>query len=328
MQVENGRFLVIGGAGLIGSHLVDQLLAAGARQVRVYDNFSRGTTENLKGALKDDRCEIFSGGGDIQHKDILYQAMEGMSGVFHLAALWLLQCYESPRSAFDVNIAGTMNVIEAVIASGVKRLVFSSSASVYGDAVSEPMKEDHPFLCEEFYGASKVCGEMILRAMYNRQKNYGTSFEYVGLRYMNVYGVRQDDKGAYVGVITRMLNAMDAGKAPVIHGDGTQAYDFIDVRDCARANLLAMQAQTTNCTYNVGTGIKTSIAELGSVLSTLHPQHLSATYQPAERPFVKNRVGSTKLAQKDLDFNAEIKLEAGLKDLIHWRALQKKGGLN
>jgi UDP-glucose 4-epimerase len=322
MQIQNGRFLVIGGAGLIGSHLVDQLLAGGARQVRVYDNFSRGTMENLKGALEDARCEIFSDGGDIQHKDILLKAMEGMDGVFHLAALWLLQCYEYPRSAFDVNIAGTMNVIEAVIATGVKRLVFSSSASVYGDAVSEPMKEDHPFLCQEFYGASKVSGEMILRAMYNRQKNRDSGFDYVSLRYMNVYGPRQDDKGAYVGVITRMLNAIDAGQAPIIHDDGTQAYDFVDVRDCARANILAMQAQTTNRTYNVGTGIKTSITKLSSMLSTLYPQHLSATYQPTERPFVKNRVGSTKLAQQDLGFTAEIKLEAGLKDLIHWRACQ------
>ena len=328
MQIQNGRFLVIGGAGLIGSHLVDQLLTAGARKVRVYDNFSRGTMENLKGALEDARCEIFAEGGDIQHKDILLKAMEGIDGVFHLAALWLLQCYEYPRSAFDVNIAGTMNVIEAVIASGVKRLVFSSSASVYGDAVSEPIEEDHPLLCQEFYGASKASGELILRAMYNREKNHEGAFDYVGLRYMNVYGPRQDDKGAYVGVITRMLNAMDEGKAPVIHGDGNQAYDFVDVRDCAWANILAMQAQTTSCTYNVGTGVKTSIAKLSSMLSTLHPQQLSATYQPTERPFVKNRVGSTKLAQQDLGFTAEIKLEAGLKDLIHWRACQYVGRLN
>lgn len=322
MQIQNGRFLVIGGAGLIGSHLVDQLLAAGARQVLVYDNFSRGTMENLKGALEDARCEIFLDGGDIQHKDVLLKAMEGMDGVFHLAALWLLQCNEYPRSAFDVNIAGTMNVIEAVIASGVKRLVFSSSASVYGDAVSEPIEEDHPLLCQEFYGASKVSGEMILRAMYNREKSLETAFDYVGLRYMNVYGRRQDDKGAYVGVITRMLNAMDAGEAPIIHGDGTQAYDFVDVRDCARANILAMQAQATNGAYNVGTGVKTSIAKLSSMLSTLHPKKLSATYQPIERPFVQSRVGSTNLAQQDLGFTAEIRLEAGLKDLIHWRASQ------
>lgn len=145
MQIQGNRFLVIGGAGLIGPHLVDQLLAAGGKQLKVYDNFSRGTKANLINALDDERCEVFADGGDIQHKDMLLKAMQDMDGVFHLAALWLLQCYEYPRSAFDVNIAGTMNVIEAVIAAGVKRLVFSSSASVYGDAIAEPMEQDHPF---------------------------------------------------------------------------------------------------------------------------------------------------------------------------------------
>ena len=319
MQIQDGRFLVIGGAGLIGSHLVDQLLAGGAKQVRIYDNFSRGSLENLKEAHEDARCEIFADGGDIQHKDILTKAMEGMDGVFHLAALWLLQCYEYPRTAFDVNIAGTMNVIEAVIASGVKRLIFSSSASVYGDAISEPMEEDHPLLCQEFYGASKVCGEMMLRALFNRENNRGNGFEFVGLRYMNVYGPRQDDKGAYIGVITRMLNAMDSGEAPTIHGDGTQAYDFVDVRDCARANILAMQASTTNRFYNVGTGRKTSIAQLAELLARSHPNYLPAIFQPSERPFVKNRVGSIKQAQQELGFTAAIGLEQGLNALIQWR---------
>lgn len=326
MLISNGNFLVIGGAGLIGSHLVDQLLAAGAKHVRVYDNFSRGSMGNLRDALKDARFEIFSPGGDIQHKDILIRAMEGIDGVFHLAAHWLLQCNEYPRAAFDVNIAGTMNVVEAVIVSGIKRLIFSSSASVYGDAITEPMEEDHPLQCQEFYGASKVSGEMILRAMANREQSLGNGFEYVALRYMNVYGARQDDKGAYVGVINRMLNAMDSGETPVIHGDGSQAYDFVDVRDCARANILAMEAQTTNCSYNVGTSVKTSISELAELLRTLHPKHVSAIYRPAERPFVRNRVGATELAFRDLGFCAEIKLEEGLKHLIGWRTAKNRVG--
>ncbi|RFO98801.1 NAD-dependent dehydratase [Rhodoferax lacus] len=319
MQIQGNRFLVIGGAGFIGSHLVDALLAAGAAHVRVYDNFSRGTRANLEQALHDPRTEVFADGGDILHRDTLHRAMAGMDGVFHLAALWLLQCHEYPRSAFEVNVAGTMNVIEAVIASGVKRLVFSSSASVYGDAVTEPMEEDHPFNCQEFYGASKVCGEMMLRALYNRERQKGSGFEYVGLRYMNVYGARQDDKGAYVGVIVRMLNALDAGEQPVIHGDGSQAYDFIDVRDCARANVLAMQSASTNQYYNVGTGIKTSIAELVTLLSVLHPNRASARFESGERPFVRNRVGATALAQKDIGFTATVPLRNGINDLIAWR---------
>lgn len=326
MQIQGKRFLVIGGAGFIGSHLVEQLLAAGAAQVRIYDNFSRGTRSNLEQALRDPRAEIFPDGGDILHRDTLLRAMADIDGVFHLAALWLLQCHEYPRSAFEVNVAGTMNVIEAVIASGIKRLVFSSSASVYGDAITEPMKEEHPFNCQEFYGATKVSGEMLLRALHNREQQKGRGFEYVGLRYMNVYGARQDHKGAYVGVIVRMLNALDAGEQPVIHGDGSQSYDFIDVRDCARANLLAMQATSSNQYYNVGTGIKTSIAELADLLSSLHPRKIAARFEPGKRPFVQNRIGDTQKASREINFNSEIDLDVGLRQFIQWRNRQKLGG--
>lgn len=327
MEIKGNRFLVIGGAGFIGSHLVDQLLAEGAAHVRIYDNFSRGTRANLEQALRDPRAEVFADGCDVLHRDTLLRAMEDMDGVFHLAALWLLQCHEYPRSAFEVNVAGTMNVIETVIASGVKRLVFSSSASVYGDAVAEPMEEDHPFNCQEFYGASKVCGEMLLRALHNREKENGGGFEYVGLRYMNVYGARQDDKGAYVGVIVRMLNDLDAGKQPVIHGDGTQSYDFIDVRDCARANVLAMQSASSNEYFNVGTGIKTSIAELADLLSTRHPNNIKARFESGQRPFVRNRVGDIKKARRELNFTHQIQLDAGLRQFIQWRSNQHVGGL-
>lgn len=325
MQIKGKRFLVIGGAGFIGSHLVEQLLAEDAALIRVYDNFSRGTRANLENALCDPRVEVFADGGDILHRDTLQRAMTGMDGVFHLAALWLLQCHEYPRSAFEVNVVGTMNVIEAVIASKVKRLVFSSSASVYGDAVTEPMEEDHPFNCQEFYGASKVCGEMMLRALYNREQQNGNGFEYVGLRYMNVYGARQDDKGAYAGVIVRMLNALDAGEQPVIHGDGSQAYDFIDVRDCARANVLAMKATTSNQYYNAGTGIKTSIAELAALLCDRYPNKITVRFEHGHRPFVRNRVGSPTKASREINFEAEIDLDMGLREFIEWRHNQKIG---
>ncbi|TLD47417.1 MAG: UDP-N-acetylglucosamine 4-epimerase [Accumulibacter sp.] len=323
MRLSGGRFLVVGGAGFIGSHLVDQLLAGGAARVRVYDNFSRGSRKNLAQALADPRAEIFPDGGDILHFDTLLSAMEGMDGVFHLAALWLLQCHEYPRSAFAVNVAGTLNVIEAIIASGVKKVVFSSSASVYGDAIREPMDEDHPFNCQEFYGASKVCGEMLFRALYNRHRQKGSGFDYVGLRYMNVYGARQDDKGAYVGVIVRMLNAMDAGEQPIVHGDGLQAYDFVDVRDCARANLLAMEADVSDRYYNVGTGVKTSIATLAAHLADMHPLKLRARFESVARPFVTNRVGATERANREIGFSADIDLIRGLSDLLQWRSLER-----
>lgn len=319
LPIQGHSFLVIGGAGFIGSHLVEQLLSAGAAHVRIYDNLSRGCLSNLGEALKDPRCELFPSGGDILHRDTLNAAMHGIDGVFHLAALWLLHCNEYPRSAFEVNVGGTMNVAEACISNGIRRLVYSSSASVYGDAVFEPMDESHPFNCEEFYGATKVCGEFLLKALYSRPASRNKKLSYVGLRYMNVYGPRQDDKGAYIGVVTRMINALKNGQAPVVHGDGSQAYDFVDVRDCARANILAMQSSVEFRCYNVGTGIKTSIKELVNVLHSIFPNAPSAIFKTVDRPFVKNRIGSTVLAKSDLKFESLIELKQGLLNLCDFQ---------
>jgi UDP-glucose 4-epimerase len=325
MEIRGKRFLVIGGAGFIGSHVVDQLLSEGAEHVRIYDNMSRGSLANLKGALNDPRAEVFPDGQDILHRDTLLRAMQGVDGVFHLAALWLLQCQEYPYSAFEVNVVGTMNVIDALITSGVKRLVFSSSASVYGDAMTEPMAEDHPLNCQELYGATKVCGEFLLKALHNQVAIGASGFEYVGLRYMNVYGTRQYDQGPYVGVVVSMLNALDANKQPVVYGDGSQSYDFIDVRDCAKANILAMKSTSSNAFYNIGTGVKISISQLVRLLTEIHPNKVMARFEPSKRYFVNNRVGATTNAEIGINFNANIGLKEGLQDLIVWRKKQRLG---
>ena len=254
MELSGKKFVVVGGAGLIGSHTVDKLLKEDVKEVLIYDNFLRGSRENLTEVLKDARVKIYDVGGDIMQTDILQSAFEGAHGVFHLAALWLLQCHEYPRSAFDVNVRGTFNVMEACIARGVQRLVYSSSASVYGDAVREPMDEDHPFNNQNFYGATKICGEAMLRAFYHRYK-----LNFVGLRYMNVYGPRQDYHGAYIAVIMKMLDAIDRGQSPTIMGDGSEAFDFVAVEDCGLANVCAMKADTVDQFYNVGTGKRTTL---------------------------------------------------------------------
>jgi len=314
MDITGKRILVIGGAGLIGSHVVEELLKEDVEKVIVYDNFCRGTLENLEEALKDPRCHIFEIGGDILQTDILNAAMKGVDGVVHLAALWLLQCYEFPRAAFDVNIRGTFNALEACVASNVKQLVYSSSASVYGDAVEEPMTEDHPYKNWTFYGATKIAGEQMFRAYHKR---YG--LKGVSLRYMNVYGPRQDYKGTYIAVMMKILDKIDKELAPIVYGDGSQAYDFIYVGDAARANVCALKSDVPFGFYNVGRGIKTSIKELTELILRITGSDLPIQYQPAGQTFVTNRVGDPTAAERDLGFRWTVDLEDGLKRLIEWR---------
>ena len=319
MNLQGKKLVLIGGAGLIGSHTADRLPAEDVAEILIYDNFVRGREENLAAALSDPRVRVFDIGGDILQTDILDAALNGADGVFHFAALWLLQCHEYPRSAFDVNVRGTFNVMEACVRNKVPRLVYSSSASVYGDAVEEPMTEDHPFHNKNFYGATKIAGEAMLRAFHHR---YG--LDYVGLRYMNVYGPRQDYRGAYIAVIMKMLDAIERGEGPTILGDGSEAFDFVAVQDCAVANVCAMRAQVTDRFYNVGTGTRTSLKELAELLLDLTGGHSPITYAPrSQATLVRNRIGSTARAHLDLGFRASVGLREGLQRLIEWRAGHK-----
>lgn len=319
MDVRGKKFVVVGGAGLIGSHAVDHLVKEDVKEIVIYDNFVRGSRENLNDALRDPRVRIYDVGGDLMQTDILQSAFDGADGVFHLAALWLLQCHEYPRSAFDVNVRGTFNVMEACVAKGVKRLVYSSSASVYGDAVREPMDEDHPFNNKNFYGATKIAGEAMLRAFHHR---YGLDF--VGLRYMNVYGPRQDYHGAYIAVIMKMLDAIDRGDSPTIMGDGSEAFDFVAVEDCGRANVCAMKADTTDTFYNVGTGKRTSLKELAELLLELTGCKKPISYAPrSQATLVRNRIGDARKASTEIGFTASLDLRQGLQRLIEWRTSHK-----
>jgi UDP-glucose 4-epimerase len=319
MDLKGRKLLLIGGGGLIGSHTADRLLREDVGEVVIYDNFVRGRHENLADALKDPRVRIFEAGGDILQTDVLDTALQGVDGVFHFAALWLLHCHDFPRSAFDVNVRGTFNVMEACVKVGVKRLVYSSSASVYGDALTEPMAEDHPFNNQNFYGATKIAGEAMLRAFHHR---YG--LDYVGLRYMNVYGARQDYRGAYIAVIMKMLDALDRGEGPTIMGDGSEAFDFVAVEDCALANVRAMQASATDRFYNVGTGVRTSLKELAEILLELTGSNQAIRYQPrSTATLVRNRIGDPRLAAEEIGFTAQIPLRKGLERLIAWRSAHK-----
>lgn len=319
LDLRGARIAVLGGAGLIGSHTVDALLLEDVGEIVVFDNFVRGTSENLADALRDDRVRIFDVGGDICQTDILDAALKGVDVVFHFAALWLLQCHDFPRAAFNVNVEGTFNVLEACVANGVRRLVYSSSASVYGDAVEEPMTEEHPFNNTNFYGATKIAGEAMARAMHHRH-----GLPYVGLRYMNVYGPRQDYRGAYIAVIMKMLDSIDRREPLVLYDDGSQAYDFVHVQDCAAANVCAMKAAAVDSFYNVGTGRRTSVAELAQLLLEVTGSDVGIRHEPGGLTFVKNRVGSPVKATAELGFQAGVGLAEGLRSVVQWRSAHKE----
>lgn len=322
MELNNSKILVIGGGGFIGSFVVEELLKHPVAEVVVYDNFTRGKKEYLENALLDKRCSIFPFGGDIRDIDILDTAISGKDYIICLAAMWLLHCKDYPRTAFEVNIAGTFNVLEACVKHKIKKLVWSSSASVYGDAVEIPMTENHPYNNKNFYGATKIAGEAMCTAFNDR---YGLPV--IGLRYMNVYGPHQDQTAAYTGVIPIMLNKIDANESPVINGDGSQAYDFIYVEDVAKANVCAITADCNFGFYNVGTEVQTSIRELCDLILQLRNSDLKVQYRPYSaddaRALVQNRIGSRQKAETDLNFKFSYTLEQGLQKLIAWREATK-----
>jgi UDP-glucose 4-epimerase len=313
VELRDSRILLVGGAGLIGSHILDQLVEGDAGEIVIFDNFVRGSRANIERHLADPRVSVIE--ADIRDRDALAEAMQGVDGVFLLAALWLLQCAEDPRSGMEVNVEGNFNVIEACRAANVRRLVFSSSASVYGDALIEPMPEDHALNNRTFYGATKVALEQMLRS-YNEM--YG--LDYVALRYFNIYGPRQDYRNAYVSVIMRVLDKLDKGEPPLIFGDGSQAYDFIYVKDVARANVVAMQSDVSDAVFNIATGVKTSIREVVELLQGIVGTDLEPEYQPTSQVFVTDRVGDPEQARAQLGFVPSTVLREGLEELVTWRA--------
>ncbi|WP_438801878.1 NAD-dependent epimerase/dehydratase family protein [Catenulispora pinistramenti] len=311
--MAGSRALVTGGAGTIGSHVVDRLLDAGCASVVVLDNFVRGRRANLAAALPSGRVQIVE--GDIGDRGLLAELTAGTDLVFHLAAIRITQCAEEPRLANEVLVDGTFNVLEAAAAAGVRKVIASSSASIYGLAEQFPTDErHHPYNNDTFYGAAKAFNEAMLRSF---RSMYG--LDYVALRYFNVYGPRMDIHGLYTEVLIRWMERIAAGQPPLILGDGTQTMDFVHVADIARANVLAAAADVTDEVFNVACGVETSLNELAKTLLEVMGSDMPVEYGPPRAVNgVTRRLADTARAAAGLGFVAEIGLREGLADLVEW----------
>ncbi|MFC1419630.1 NAD-dependent epimerase/dehydratase family protein [Streptacidiphilus cavernicola] len=312
-SVRGKRILVTGGAGTIGSNLVDLLVGNGAREITVLDNFVRGRMANLATAMPSGLVNVVE--GDIRDAATVRKVTEGADLVFHLAAIRITQCAEEPRLANEVMVDGTFNVVEAAAQAGVGKVVASSSASVYGLAEEFPTTErHHPYNNDTFYGAAKAFNEGLLRSFHAM---YG--LDYVALRYFNVYGPRMDIHGLYTEVLIRWMERIASGEPPLILGDGTQTMDFVDVRDIARANLLAAESDLTDTVFNVASGSETSLRQLADGLLEAMDSDLEPVHGPARAVNgVTRRLADTSQAAEKLGFTAEIDLRTGLRDLVAW----------
>ena len=313
VPLRGARVLVTGGAGTIGSTLVDQLVELEAGHVVVLDNLVRGRTANLAGALSSGRVELVD--ADIRDRAVLARLTRGCDVVFHLAAIRITQCAEEPRLALEVLADGTFNVLEAAHAAGVRKVVASSSASVYGLAEVFPTQEDHhPWSNDTLYGAAKVFNEGLLRSFHAM---YG--MDYVALRYFNVYGPRMDVHGVYTEVLVRWMERIAVGQPPLIMGDGSQTMDFVHTRDIARANVLAAQSDVTDEVLNIGSGIETSLLELAQALLRATDSPLPVEFGPARTVnAVTRRLACVDRARELLGWKSETALEDGLRELVSW----------
>lgn len=316
------RVLLTGGAGLIGSHIVD-LLMDGQEQgkysdIIVLDNFIRGRVENLAGAMERGPIKLIE--GDIRDRELLSEVMQDVDLVFHLAAIRITQCAEEPRLAMDVLGNGTFNVLDAAVQAGVKKVIASSSASVYGLADELPTTErQHSYNNRTLYGALKAFNEGLLRSF---NEMYGLN--YVALRYFNVYGPRMDIYGAYTEVLIRWMDRIIAGEPPLIFGDGKQTMDFVHVADIARANILAAKADVNDEAFNVASGVETSLNDLAYALLRVMGSDLQPEYGPERKVNpVPRRLADTSKAREMIGFAAQVDLEQGLRDLVAWWRAQK-----
>jgi UDP-glucose 4-epimerase len=322
-MIKGQSCLVTGGAGTIGSTIVDQLVAAGAAEVTVLDNFVRGRRENLGSALASGAIRLVE--GDIRDRELVTGLMSGMDLVFHQAAIRITQCATEPRLALEVLVDGTYEVIEAAADAGVRKVVAASSASVYGLAEEFPTSErHHPYANDTLYGAAKTFNEGLLRSFGAMR-----GLDYVALRYFNVYGPRMDIHGLYTEVLIRWMERIEAGQPPLILGDGMQTMDFVFTEDIARANLLAAASDATDEVFNIGSGTETSLRELAEMLlRVMGRSDLDLEFGPPRGVnAVTRRLADVSSAAERLGWKAEVGLEEGLTRLVAWWRAERAAGV-
>jgi UDP-glucose 4-epimerase len=318
-DLEGKRVLVTGGAGFIGSHIVDLLADEDCAEIIAVDDMVRGRPANLQAAMRRGPVRLVE--GDICDRELMSTLAAVSDIVFHQAALRITQCAAEPRRAMEVMVQATFDLLESCVEHKVEKVIAASSASVYGMAEEFPTTErQHPYGNRSLYGAAKVFNEGLLRAFNDM---YGLN--YVAFRYFNVYGPRMDIHGRYTEVLIRWMERLAAGQRPIIFGDGRQTMDFVHVRDVARANILGARSDAEDEVFNVASGTETSLLELAEHLGrAMRHNELAPEFAP-ERTVnpVPRRLASTAKAERLLGFRAQIPLDDGLRELVAWWRVER-----
>lgn len=316
MDLKGSRILVTGGAGLVGSHIIDRLIEERPKEIIAFDGDLSYFTKNVSPELDYSTVKPFK--GDIRKTGELKEALKGVDFVIHTASLLTRDAAENLREGFEVNLGGTFNVLEASLASGVKKNIYISSSSVYGDPVAIPMTEDHPFNCTSMYGACKVASEQLLKVFNKR------GLEYVALRCTSIYGPRQHYRTNIVLFIPECFDRIEKGQRPVIYGDGSQPFEYIYVDDVARASVSALKSSVTGEVFNVGSGVTATVEEVVRMIIEITGTRLKPEYVPMGNRFLgikSNNLDVTK-AEKILGYKAKVSLKEGLKRYFEWRKIR------